>query len=250
MPRLSHDHLCHLVFHDERGEPVEIGAVLRPAEGLERAREGARGVRQRETDPDRAHVDAQHPAGRTRRLTARRHLQVLRPAAAEIDLARLVGDRRREPAAEVELGGRVVGCARPGRDAAAPAELRAVRAAVPRRGRCPRGCTRLVRTRSSTSVAVATACSPACNAAGIPAGSVPPWATSALPPPRPRPPGRLPAADRWPTVRARARPGSVLPRVPPCHRTPTRAGPPRARRPAPATDVERERPQIAAQAGR
>src|SRR5215213_997093 len=190
MHRLPHDHLRHLVFHHEGGEAVEIGLVLRPAERLQRAGERARGVRQCEADAHRADVDTQDPPGRPlRRGPSRGHLEVLGPATAEVDLARLVRDRR-EATAEVQFGRRVVlrlrrglgGCGgtlpgrRHGRQLAPSSADRAgvlgVVLAVGHVGHLP--------------VAVATACSPACSAAGIPAGSVPPpWATSALPPPRP-----------------------------------------------------------------
>src|SRR5215207_4093865 len=184
MPRLSHDHLCHLVFHDEGDQPVQIRPVLGPAEGLQRTGQRAGGVRQRKTDPHLADVDREYPAALAARPgPPRRHLEVLGPSAAQVDLAGLVGHRR-EPAAEVQLGRRVVG--------------RLLLRAGPRRGdggQLPPpsadragvlGVVLGVGHVGHLPEAAATACSPACSAAGIPAGSVPPpWATSALPPPRP-----------------------------------------------------------------
>src|SRR5688572_2197590 len=184
MHRLSHHYLGHLVFHHELHEAVQIAVVLGPLERLERARERSGEVGHGETDAHGPDVDTHDATGRTgRRGPARRHLQVLRPPTGQVDLAGLVGDRR-HPAAEVDLGGRVVRglvLARPrrwhGRQVPPPGAHRAglVGARVLEVGHS-----------AHLPLAVATACSPACNAAGIPAGSVPPpWATSALPPPRP-----------------------------------------------------------------
>src|SRR3954452_24494288 len=112
---------------------------------------------------------------------------MLWPGAAQVDLGGLVRHRRKA-LAQVDLGGRVIGRLlsrgrgrsrtgrRHGRQIAPPSADRTgvlgVVLGLGHVGHLP--------------VAVATACSPACSAAGIPAGSVPPpWATSALPPPRP-----------------------------------------------------------------
>src|SRR5215207_2998660 len=168
MPRLSHDHLCHLVFHDEGDQPVQIRPVLGPAEGLQRTGQRAGGVRQRKTDPHLADVDREYPAALAARPgPPRRHLEVLGPSAAQVELGRRVvgrlllraGPRRGD-------GGQLPP---PSADRAG---VLGVVLGVGHVGHLPE--------------AAATACSPACNAAGIPAGSVPPpCATSALPPPRP-----------------------------------------------------------------
>src|SRR3569833_189375 len=159
MPRLSHHHLGHLVFHDPRREAVQIGLVRGPLHRLQRTGQRAGGVGQRDADPHRAHVAAHHAAAAA---TSRRHLQPGRQPHGQVDLGGLVGHRRTGP------GGRH------GWQAAAPRPDRA-------------GVLRVVlRHDPYLPTAAATASSPALSAAGIPAGSVPPpWATSGLPPPRP-----------------------------------------------------------------
>ena len=144
-----HDHLCHLVFHDERGEPVEIGAVLRPAEGLERAREGARGsdsARPTRPCPRRRPAPGRRGDDSRRGGTFRCSGQ---PPLRSISLVSLVTGGGNPRLRSSSVVGWYVGCARPGRDAAARRNCGQF-APPSRRGRCPRGCTRLVRT-SSTS---------------------------------------------------------------------------------------------------
>src|SRR6476469_3371771 len=166
MHRLPHHHLCPLVFQHEGGETVQIGVVLGPLDGFQGARERAGRIRQRQSDPHRADVDSEDPATLLLRTGRRRHLPVLRQAATEVGLRGRVMGRLR--------------AARPGRgDGGQLAPPSADRAGV-------LGVVLGVGHVGHLPAAAAIACSPACNAAGIPAGSVPPpCATSAFPPPRP-----------------------------------------------------------------
>ena len=249
--RLSHHHLGHLVFHHERREPVQIGRRSWPA-GASRA--DSRACRWGPTAPGRP--------GRFRRRRpspGRLGRGPLAAAAAPSGAAATRRDRSislvsfdtgGKPALTVDLGRRVVRRlrrgARPGR-----AGRPAARGAARRPGRCPRGCTRSrvlgSRHAGHLPLAAATACSPACNAAGIPAGSVPPpWATSALPPPRP-PTG---AGGRLQHVvgRQSALDGDRVQRRHESHLATglaTPAAPPPAVGRQPAPDVEREGAQVA-----
>src|SRR3954447_12803993 len=187
MHGLSHHHLRHLVFHDERGEPVDVGLAPGPAEGLQGAGERAGRVGQSQADPHRADVDTEDPAAPAGGRRPRRHLQVLWPAAAQVDLGGLVRHRRKA-LAQVDLGGRMIGRLLSRRRGRARTGRRHGRQ-IPPPSADRTGVLGVVLGLGHVGhlpVAVATACSPACSAAGIPAGSVPPpWATSALPPPRP-----------------------------------------------------------------
>src|SRR3954447_18681943 len=179
MPRLSHDHLGHLVFHHQGGQAVEVGLVLGPLHRLQRAGQCPGRVGERDTDPDGADVDAHHAPATT---APRRDRQPGRQSLGQVDLGGLVGDRREAPR-QVDLGGRVVrllprrGARAGGRHLGQVAAPLADRTGVFRV---------VLRHDSYLPTAAATASSPALSAAGIPAGSVPPpWATSGFPPPRP-----------------------------------------------------------------